>query len=86
MRYASTIARLPGSWSPKMVTSVDTDSVWAPQLECGADVSRPADLDGTWGWGQALEGFWRDVFSVARPGARVLQIGGRGRRAGHRRR
>ena len=59
-----------------MVTSVDTVSVWAPQLKRGADVSRPVDLDGTWGWGPALEGFWRDVFSVARPGARVLQIGG----------
>ncbi len=27
------------------------------------------------GAGQALEGFWRDVFSTARPGSRVLEIG-----------
>jgi SAM-dependent methyltransferase len=47
------------------------DSVWLQRLARGAG---SCCLLG-WGPGQAVEGFWRDVFSTTRPGSSVLEIG-----------
>ena len=47
------------------------ESVWARRLAGGPRFSCALG----WGVGQALEGFWRNVFSGVRPGARVLELG-----------
>ena len=47
------------------------ESVWSRRLDGGPNFSCTPD----WGPGQALEGFWRQVFASARPGARVLELG-----------
>lgn len=47
------------------------ESIWERSLLDGAGFSC---LLGS-GAGQALEGFWRDVFRTSRPGSRILEIG-----------
>ena len=55
-----------------MSTSSRTaESVWLRNLRDGAGFSC---LLGS-GAGQAIEGFWREVFSTTRPGSRILEIG-----------
>jgi SAM-dependent methyltransferase len=47
------------------------DAAWSRRL-----ANRPSFSVGLgWGPGQALEGFWREVFKGARPGWRILEIG-----------
>ena len=46
-------------------------SVWDDRVESDPTFCCPVGF----GAGQALAGFWRDVFKGARPGARVLEIG-----------
>lgn len=47
------------------------DGAWSRRL-----ANRPSfSLGLGWGPGQALEGFWREVFRSTRPGSRVLEIG-----------
>jgi ubiquinone/menaquinone biosynthesis C-methylase UbiE len=50
---------------------VTADSIWLDRLAEGGGFCCRLGV----GAGQALEAFWRDVFSTARPGARVLEIG-----------
>jgi SAM-dependent methyltransferase len=47
------------------------DVVWADRLVRGPQFSLPLG----WGPGQALEGFWRDLFGGVPPGSRVLEVG-----------
>ncbi len=46
-------------------------SIWRDRIESDPVFCCPVD----YGAGQALEGFWREVFRSARPGSRVLEIG-----------
>ena len=47
------------------------ESVWSRRLQRGPRFSVALG----WGAGQLVEAFWRDVFSTARPGSSVLEIG-----------
>jgi ubiquinone/menaquinone biosynthesis C-methylase UbiE len=49
----------------------EAESFWVQRLTSGAGF---CCMLGS-GSGQVLEGFWRDVFSTARPGSRLLEIG-----------
>lgn len=54
-----------------MASGETESSVWDERVEGDPTFCCPVG----YGAGQALEGFWRDVFAHARPGARVLEIG-----------
>lgn len=56
---------------------MEAESEKPPPLAWGRRLSSGAAFccDRGWGAGQALEGFWRDVFAGAPSGARVLEIG-----------